>query len=693
MAKSAKQMDLSILEAVDNLTVMAELNLEEVKKDPVKILEKLKTQANWLTYRSKKQTDEKIKLTFSTIYHYLQNLSKKIVDPEKKMHFQKGVQAVIGLAQDAIKKVDGLKEILHPGQKITSITNFDEVRNLESFFQDFEKKNKEELALLNDREIPGSLYGKEQNELIKDLSLLKNDSDYELLFIRREDGLPFFSQEMIAHVKYICDFDESFLDLAQENPLKMMKIIQDEEACMVADEIFKKIKIPAENFLKAYKSHKNDTLGNLLYMAIVALAASKNPRNVLKMNKSKSCLEYFRDFHYYLSQITSHQLIDKLDSDPYLKKAKMVIAELSGWFFLHPMNHDKAIEAIKVLINKGQMTPIKRHSIWSWFNESFHNIEEQLKKFPSGPIYKIIQQYENGDFDRGFSSIMQGNIPCSILEFEAKDKKHSLLYLPSPTLQAKISHAEVLSEFKAFLDLNESKSLLLFNLQDKQFAAKARTDSLEKEESLHSNLFVVSIPKDTAFYHQENEYQGMDEASSFLKALYDQVQGAPVTGFHFPKKLKIEKIKQFSQKLIPIIHQSFFAGNKILSRKNRQDFIEVFYGFLLLKIVEMLDPDYVSFTCKDAVDIGSMTTLQFFSFLKFLIDPSFQFTDEDHDHLVQIALVPAFLNRGRTTSFKRMERMLSALVVFEQVDAMNSQSLIKLKDFYPNFSSLKINWI
>ncbi|NBO23930.1 MAG: hypothetical protein EBU93_01630 [Chlamydiae bacterium] len=692
MAKTKRKLDLSVLEAVDNLSSMAEIDLEEGKNNRQVLLEKLKERANWISYESKKQTDEKIKETFSTIHHYLEYMQKQPKAQEKKNHFQNGVQAIKGLMQEAIYKIDGLKKILHPKEKMTSIQNFEEVQQLNQFIQDFEKFYYDPKVAEEEMDLPGSLYAYDPKELIKDYTVLKNDTDYELLFIRREDNLPFFSQEALAHAKMICDFDLSYIDFAQDNPLAMMKIVQDDEACTVAQEIYEKIKEEMTLFLKAYKSHQEDSISSLLFRALIALTAAKNPENLMKTDRKKSCLAYFKDFHTYLEMVTSHQLISKLDEDPYHEKVKKVIQKMNGWFFLHSMDHPKGVEVIKELLHKGQLKPMKRHSIWSWFLDSYHILEEKLKKYPNAPVFKLIEQYENGDFDRGFDSIYQGNTPSSILTFILNDKPIQLLYLPSPTLQSKVNKANIISEFDAFLNLNPSKKLILFNLQDRQFAAKARTHEIEKAPLNHPNLKVVSLSKDTHFYHQQQEYFDLDEAASFMKALYDQVQGAPVSGLHFPSSINIENLKHFSQAIIPWIHEHLFAKNKTLTRKNRLDFIEIFYGFLIFEIIQISKVDYVSFTCKDALDIGSLNNLQFFSLLQFFINPQAELKEADHDSLVKIALVPAFIQRGRLAAFSRIERMISALSTFDEIHSLHFDEYQKLFKLFSHLSITDWHW-
>lgn len=693
MGKVQKKMDISILEAVDNLTMMADIDTTELTKNPKLLLEHLREKAKWLTYESKKLTDEKIKSTFSSIHHYLELLGKKAIQEEQKVHYQRGMIAMMGLTHDAIEKADLLKKSIFSKEQSLSIKEYEEVKNLNKFFKEFSEHDLDKSLVSDELDLKGALYAKNPKELIKDFNVLKNDTDYELLFIRRDDGQPFFSQEVLTHARYICEFDMMFLDFVEENPLRMVKIVQDEEACIVADEIYQKIQTSAKVFLKAFKARQEDTLSQLLYSAIVALTAAKNPQNLLRSKRHKNCLEYFHDFYYFLHQICGHQLIDHLEDDEYHQKCQAVIKELTSWFFLHPMEHDLAIETINQLIQKGQLKPIKRHSIWNFFLLSYEKLDSELKKSPSGPIFKLIEQYESGEFEEGFNSIGQGNTPSKILDFVMNDKTRSLLYLPSPTLQEESAKAKPIEEFSAFLHLNPTKSLLLFNLQDKQYVSKARVDAIEKLSSTYSNLHVVSLPKDNHFYHQIEEYFDLEEASSFLKALYDQVQGAPVSGFGFPKKLKIEKLKEFSQKIIPWIHEKFFSKNKILTRKNRLDFIELFYGLLAIKVMEMLDCDYLSFTCKDAIDVGSLANLQFYALLKYFIDPNAPLTELDQRALIKIALVPAFIQRTRMPSYKRLERMLSFLSVFEAATSFSEADKEALLKFFPKSHFKEMRWV
>jgi hypothetical protein len=111
-----------------------------------------------------------------------------------------------------------------------------------------------------------------------------------------------------------------------------------------------------------------------------------------------------------------------------------------------------------------------------------------------------------------------------------------------------------------------------------------------------------------------------------------------------------------------MIHKIFFSSKDILSRKNRLDFIEIFYQFFILKCVEMIKPDSMSLTCKDSVDVGASAGAAFFSFLKILSSAQ-PWTSEDQDQLLYLLYAPSLLVRERAIDIQCFNRMVSALAV------------------------------
>ncbi|MBX9743961.1 MAG: hypothetical protein K2X08_01980, partial [Chlamydiales bacterium] len=124
-----------------------------------------------------------------------------------------------------------------------------------------------------------------------------------------------------------------------------------------------------------------------------------------------------------------------------------------------------------------------------------------------------------------------------------------------------------------------------------------------------------------------------------------------------------EQIILFVKQAMPLIHEEFFGSQKTLTRKQREDFIEIFYQFFFLKIVDWLEPHFMSFTCKDALDTSAAAQGTFFAFVQ-LFNQSFD-QREEIDFFRWLVYAPALFIRERPIDAERFNRSLSALETFE----------------------------
>ena len=255
---------------------------------------------------------------------------------------------------------------------------------------------------------------------------------------------------------------------------------------------------------------------------------------------------------------------------------------------------------------------------------------------------------------------------CFIVSF--RNFHTDCLRLPTPTRQRYIQKAEVTSEFEAFLRALASHKRgdqhLMINLQDRtSWEEHARSQVLEQMQSTAEfapNLVTVTLPKYTDFYHQSDVYMHVNAAEDFLSSVLEQVKDGEACGFFFPSAFDQAKATQFTKAALPLIHKTFFGGKNVLSRKNRLDFIEIFYHFLTLKIIEVVQPHSLSFTCKDAIDVGASTSAGFYAFLK-LVSRSYDWQDDERDFLIWMLFAPALSVRERAIDLQRLSRTVSAL--------------------------------
>ena len=97
----------------------------------------------------------------------------------------------------------------------------------------------------------------------------------------------------------------------------------------------------------------------------------------------------------------------------------------------------------------------------------------------------------------------------------------------------------------------------------------------------------------------------------------------------------------------------------VLSVKNRRVFIELTYLFIQLKILEIVEPDTFSFTCKDAVDTGGVASVQLFLFLKLLNGEKLSEADKQQINLMLYAA--PILVRERVLLPNRFHRVVDTI--------------------------------
>jgi len=113
----------------------------------------------------------------------------------------------------------------------------------------------------------------------------------------------------------------------------------------------------------------------------------------------------------------------------------------------------------------------------------------------------------------------------------------------------------------------------------------------------------------------------------------------------------------------------------MLTRKERLDFIEIFYQFFYLKIVELVNPRFLSFTCKDAIDTGEAVAVSFYVFLHLLSDPS-SIKKAEKDFILWMLYAPALLTRERAIDIQRFNRAISSLSLIHVEMESDHQKII-----------------
>ena len=236
----------------------------------------------------------------------------------------------------------------------------------------------------------------------------------------------------------------------------------------------------------------------------------------------------------------------------------------------------------------------------------------------------------------------------------------------------------------------------MINLQDRTSWQEARPlrrfrDCTEKAE-FSGVLTVVTLPKNTDFYLQTSTYLHLNDAKLFIEQFKEQLESAQQCGFFFPSSLKEEVLTDFTNKAMEAIHRVFFGGKETLLRKNRLDFIEIFYLLLTLKLIDFYQPDCFSFTCKDAVDIGPAMSGEMFGFLR-MLNSEAPLSKAEKDFLLWTFHAPALIVRERAMDAQRFNRALSLLsLVSGEIDADRKEITKELARLFnrPFFNGLEL---
>lgn len=657
---------ISVIDAVDNLARMAEIDL---------LLEDVASQ-DWLDPQNAPANQEKAKETFLVLHRYMRNLYENEKSQLKEPQLQRGLRAIMLLAGEAAQKLDRYTSLFQG-----RVSKLKEYQDLTEYYQ---TKIIKRLHKPLETEI---LRGEQEEEVpeegvdaqaLKDLERVRKDRDYELFYIRKQDGNPFFTPHLLRHLRLVGEFDETLTSLEGEDPLLKIRALEDKDSQLSAKEILEAMMPTLDLFYHEALRHKERPFVAALNKAAMSLFLAANPRNLAhlaQVGSGKNCRLYFADFHHFLREALSseeykHAL--SMASEPILIHTAH---EMCCHLFLRKGARREAIEFIRYLSMRGGQASSSL-DLAHILSEEDEKIRALLSQYPHGPLLKLLDDFrtqeERGGELKGFDPFAQGNIPCHLYSFTYDDADVAILRIPAPIRQEVISKVEIVPEFYAFLHglqtTFKGQRHLLFYLGNRtswqEHARCAALEQLSKDPAYAKTLTVITLPKDSEFYNQTGSYQDLNRAEQFITAFKEQIAGGEACGYYFPAKLPMQEVEAFAAQSLEMIHRHFFASQDLLSRKNRLDFIEIFTQFLIVKMLTLLQPDSVSFTSKDAVDLGAAQNATLFAFLRLLNNPE-PWKLQEIDFLLWLLNAPALLIRERAIDPAPLNRALGALSLLQ----------------------------
>lgn len=719
---------ISLLEAVETLSSIADMDWEHelgiTQEHDLIVQDKKITYKtiHWINKQNAGETIGLVKGLFKVILTYLRSFYNR-ESAVKDDQTIEGIKTIMVLVGEAAKKLDKYTSMFTK-TKTKSVTELREYRQLQEFYQT-------RIARKVDDEFLGQwLFGLtkgawgykprvkftakkafETKHVFVDLDSVKRDSEYELFYLRKEDGSRFYNPRLIRNIKLICDFGDYFGGVKRDlHSIDDIEIWRDRNYHIAARSILNSLGNYLNRFYRDCLRFKDKEMVELLNKALMALMLCANSHNQLRNMPLKSCRDYFSDFHYYLRKALNTLDYHKLIAYPLKNSGKLahLLLDLSHamcmGLFQHLQFNQPLSSSLLKLITIAKEAQSQEHekaadesrSLWSHILCDYAAMNKYFKNQAYGPLIKVLDILQSGGHLM-FDPIWEGNLPCQQFALLVNGTKIMHTRMPSPTVQEFIHKASIINEFKGFIRACSKDhilhKILLINLQDRtswrEHSRSIALEELQKVESIDKNLTVVTLPKDTEFYHQMTPYQQDNHAEVFIQNLKEQLSDAN-TGFYFPAPIQKALFPHFIDGMIEAIHRVFFSEKNVLLREHRLDFIEIFYMFLQLKLIDLTKADSFSLVCKDGLDIGSSSIAQLYLFIKLLTQNSLNEAERNQFNMILYA--PSVLVRERIIHPDRFNRAMSAIKTIESVkDQLGNSNFEKImNDSFGNFYNSKI---
>ena len=696
MSAHEKQNYEELVDAVETLSEIADLNLENrvgllLKQEAQKIIS-YKT-VDWLQEEDPEKAVEVVKETFKTVLKHLKNFYKGETFVLADQKTVEGIKNIMVLVGEAAKKIDSYQHLfLNP--PFHSITTSKEYRQFQEFYQKKISRTIDQgvlgrwiLAITKDVWERKSVAAKGQepkpqvNHVFVDLDSVKKDTEYELFFIKKEDGSRFFSPRLIRNIKLISDFGSYLGDKSEQDPFTDNGIWKDRLVHTYARQILVRMGAAIAEFYKETSRYREHELVGTLNKALLALMLANHTNGYSADHVKKNACEYFTDFLHYLHSALHTRSYQKMIAYPPRKANKVASALLNiihascRELYEPTRSYEGYLPYVKQLIEQGMSALSPEHqlrlSVYPTLSHHlaahYQGLARLIKNHPNAPLVQLIHAFEEGRY-HFFHPFDRDNLPRQAAPLLIEGKQVPQYILASPTYQEYINKAHVTEEFKAFLsqtNKGEEKRYLLFNFQDRtswrEYARAHTLEELSELSEFKEKVKIATLPVDTDFYHQSDVYYDQGDASQFIQQLADNTLDEH-SGFYFSNENK-HNFAGFANRAFTALHNLFFHHKATLTRAERLDFIELAYLFIELKWIETVKPDRVYWICKDGIDVAPMHAFLLSVFLK-----SIQEEHLDESRMLELESMiwsPSLINRERLPQTERFNRILSVIKLIE----------------------------
>ncbi len=697
-----KTSDIALLDAIETLTQISEMGFEGralpewLSTTTTPQLPILEGTVEWLQSKNTENVMKVVREDFRIILDYLRKFDKMgeglLINPQTL----EGMKAIMLVVSDAAETLDKYSQVrIHKGRGLfwKSIKETKEFKDLMHFYN-------RKIAPLARREAQVQLVanlpigqllqaaiGKaSQGSLaiehhIIDLESLRKDQEYELLYLRRDDGSRFFGSKLVRTLKLICNFEEEPQGLKQGEVFRDISIWNDAQLRLMVKTWVGQVFPQCDQFFKARGSARDHELVQKASNMTFALMLAHTQSRIVPLTPVKGVKEYLHDFHTFLGEITSSSDFGRLIAYPPKNPR--------AWdFAIYRLVHEIAWSIFtqgrisKDLFNLHEALISQCHEFtYDWdiksgtgvsshFWEQYQKLHAVSKEFATQPLLRDVE-FLDSDRPCVYDPMLLLNYPFKVYDLSWKNSTIPVYRLPFPTHQEFIDKASISNEFKAFLRESRSRGygpVLVVDLQNptswKEGARSHALHELSHSHEFNGTLIPLTLNRDGDFYRQvEIESGDMTSIDVFFKKLKDAI-GSATHGYIYPDKWKTTDFAHFIDLLLETIQEGFLFHKSELSRVEKMEVIDIVQLFVVLKAIDDFAPSFIYITCKDGLDITLPFVTEFYVLLKMLNNRSISHAEEQY--LSTVLYGPPLLVRGRPIFQERFNRLISVIRFLER---------------------------
>lgn len=280
------------------------------------------------------------------------------------------------------------------------------------------------------------------------------------------------------------------------------------------------------------------------------------------------------------------------------------------------------------------------------------------------------------EHNKPFDAHRDGDLPSWLYTLNYGGKETRVIRTPNPTHDAETR--KIIPEFSNYLEGKSNKNGRHLYVNHYQRHEKVKPDvafiieALEGDPVYGGNIQVVSISRNSSFYHQDEGYAELSDASEFKTLFLLEMFEDPERGdYYWSKSLDETQWRETVSSLLDEVHNVYFSNHHFLTLPERLQFIEIAYAKMIKELIHQLQPEVVNITCAVSIDRGpSAYTLLY---LDDLLQSKPRIDSGDLQSIAVFLLSPGLTVHNRPIHAPRLERFLQAAEKMLETSRQNSR--------------------